>query len=288
MKLGKIDINVVSGGRFWLDGGAMFGLIPKPIWQHLHQPDEHNRILMETNCPLVQTSDGKWVLVDTGNGTKFGPKEKERFNIEPGSPLLDNLKKHHLTPDDIDIVILSHLHFDHAGGGTTYINGQLKPTFPKAKYFIQKAEWEDALANRSVMTKTYLKENFACLSDHEVLELVDGTQNIHKEVQLLATGGHTRGHQAVVFQSDGKKAIYFGDLIPMASHIPYPYVMSYDTFPLYTLDKKKELLPQAMAEQWLIIWDHDPGYPMGYLRKTDEARFIFKGLEHPHPNHCIE
>lgn len=288
MQFGKIQLDVISAGKFWLDGGAMFGIIPKTIWTHLHPPDENNRILMDTNCPLIQTSDGKWVLVDTGNGMKFSNKEQSRYRIEPGNILLTSLKKRNLSPADIDIVILSHLHFDHIGGCTYSENQQLKLTFPNAKYFIQKDEWEDAIHNRAVMTRTYLEENFLPLKDHGVLELVDGSHKIHQEVSVLKTGGHTRGHQATIIQSGNQHAIYFGDLIPMASHIHDPYIMAYDTFPLETLNQKKELIPQAVSEKWLVIWDHDPYQPAGYIQKSDTGRFIFKETNINPISHCCD
>ena len=286
MKLGKLDLFVISAGKFWLDGGAMFGVVPKSLWEKKHPSDEKNRILMETNCPLIHTSDGKWVLVDTGNGTKFSAKENDWYNIESGNPLEKSLQQHQLTPNNIDIVILSHLHFDHAGGGTRIQNEKIVPTFPNAKYFIQKSEWLDASNNRGIMTKTYLKDNFLPLKEHGVLELIDGNHSIHPEIEVLATGGHTRGHQAVIFKSEGEKSIYFGDLIPMASHLPYPYIMAYDTFPLETLEKKKELLPQIIEEKWLVIWDHDPYCPIGYVNKNDKGRFIFKELDNKPKSHC--
>ncbi|HJP18211.1 MAG TPA: MBL fold metallo-hydrolase, partial [Nitrospinota bacterium] len=169
MKLGKFEIQTVSGGKYKLDGGAMFGVVPKPLWEKTNPADEKNRIELETNCLLIESGDKK-ILVDTGNGTKFSAKEKDIFGLENRSVLEESLKSKGLEPADIDIVILSHLHFDHAGGATMNEGGKVVPAFPKATYVIQKGEWEDAMNNFGVMKFSYRKENLIPLQESGQVE----------------------------------------------------------------------------------------------------------------------
>ncbi len=279
MKLGDLKLHIASGGKYWLDGGTMYGVIPKVLWEREAPADEKNRIELETNCPLIQVKD-KWVLLDTGCGDKFGEKEKEIYKIKGKGSLIESLKQFGLTAEDIDYVIPTHLHFDHIGGGTKYdVKGNLVPTFPNARYIFQKGEWENALANHGVMKRTYLKENLLPLEQAKVIEFVDGDKEILPGVSVVKTGGHTPDHQIVVLGGGGQKAVFMGDLIPTRSHLPYAWVMAYDLFPLETLEYKKEILKKVVTEKWLVLWDHDPKVPAGYVKEVALGKFEVSPVE---------
>lgn len=262
--LGKFKLLIVSDGKFWLDGGAMFGVVPKILWNKLNPADEMNRIELGLNCLLIQTPENN-ILVDTGIGEKIDEKFREMFRVERDSNLIESLNKIGLKPEDIDFVINTHLHFDHCGGNTIEKNDKPAPTFPKAKYIIQKQEWHDATHPNERTKASYLKENFVPLEEAGQLILVEGDHEILPGVKVINTNGHTRGHQSVLIESKGKKAIYFGDLIPTTSHIKIPYIMGYDLYPLDIIEKKKEILNRAIKENWLLIFEHDPKIVFAYL-----------------------
>lgn len=273
MNLGELELHLASGGKYWLDGGTMYGVIPKSLWEKKAPADAKNRIELETNCPLIQV-EGKWVLIDTGCGDKLGEKEKEIYNIPEQPSLVESIQQFGLKPEDIDYVIATHLHFDHIGGATTYDDkGKIVPTFPNARHIIQKGEWEKALENHGVMKRTYLKENLLPLQEAKVIEFVDGDQEILPGLNVVKTGGHTPDHQIIVLGSGDQKGVFLGDLIPTASHLPYPWVMSYDLFPLETLEYKKEILKKVVTENWLVLWDHDPKVPAGYVKEVALGKF---------------
>ncbi|MEW6684625.1 MAG: MBL fold metallo-hydrolase [Candidatus Edwardsbacteria bacterium] len=257
MKFRSMEIFLLSDGKFALDGGAMFGVVPKVIWERLSTPDEKNRIELGLNCLLIETK-GKKILIDTGIGDKFSKKIAEIYGIDKKDTLISSLKKIGVSPNNIDIVINTHLHFDHCGGNTIRTeDGKIVPTFPKAKYFIQKKEWEDAISPNERTKASYLAENFLPLLEFKQLELIEGDIEIVPGIKTLVTGGHTEGHQSILIQDGEKTAIYFGDLIPTTSHLKIPFVMGYDLYPLVTMGKKKELLKKAKEEEWLLIFEHD-------------------------------
>lgn len=282
MKLGKFNLSVVSDGKFWLDGGAMFGVVPKVLWNKLNPADEMNRIELGLNCLLIQTPENN-ILVDTGLGEKIDEKFKEMFRVERDSSLIESLDKIGLKPEDIDFVINTHLHFDHCGGNTILSPGfsssklencsgaihrtkkSFIPTFSRAKYIIQKQEWDDATNPNERTKASYLKENFIPIDEAGQLVLVNGEHELVHGIKVIITKGHTKGHQSVLIESDGKKAIYFGDLIPTASHIKIPYIMGYDLYPLDIIEKKKEILNRVIKENWLLIFEHDPKISFAYL-----------------------
>lgn len=272
MKLGKFEIHIISGGKYKLDGGAMFGVIPKPLWEKTNPADERNRIELETNCLLIDSGDKK-ILVDTGNGTKFSTKEKDIFGLDDRSVLVDSLKAKGIELSDIDIVILSHLHFDHAGGATSNEEGKVVPTFPKATYIIQKGEWKDAMSNFGVMKYSYRTDNLIPLQESGQVEFIEGNSEIVPGLQTLVTGAHTRHHQIIKIDSKEDKGVYFADLVPTTSHLKIPYLMAYDLFPHDVLMKKKDLLNQAVEEKWQIFFDHDPKAPTGKIIKEGEDVF---------------
>lgn len=270
---GSFKFSIVSDGTFWLDGGAMFGIVPKVLWNKTNPADELNRIELKLNCLLIQTPE-KNVLVDTGVGENLDDKFKEIYKVERDFGLITALEKIGIKPGDINFVINTHLHFDHCGGNTINKDGSFVPTFPKAKYVIQKQEWSDATNPNERTKASYLKENFIPLEEAGQLILVDGDYEIFPGIKVTITNGHTRGHQSVLIESEGKKAIYLGDLIPTTSHIKIPYIMSYDLYPLDIIKKKKEILNRAIKENWLLIFEHDPKIPCAYLVEKERKQIL--------------
>jgi len=275
MKLGKIEIYPVTDGRFRLDGGAMFGVVPKVLWEKCCPADEKNRIQLGLNCLLIR-AHGKNILVDTGLGSKVDPKFQDRFAVERRPPLDDSLKKAGLAVEDVHMVINTHLHFDHCGGNTHRENGQVVPAFPKAKYFVQRGEYEDAVRANERTRASYLKENFTPVAHVNLWEFLDGDTEVVPGVSVVVTGGHTAHHQAVKIHSEGKTALYLGDLIPTVSHLPLPYVMGYDLYPLQTLEAKRGILDRAFEEKWLLVFEHDPKVQMGYVKKDIEGKYYLE------------
>ncbi|MBI5183325.1 MAG: MBL fold metallo-hydrolase [Nitrospinae bacterium] len=270
LKFGKFEIYPVSDGSFMLDGGAMFGIVPKVLWQRTNPADEKNRIVMGLN-PLLISNGKRNILVDTGMGDKGDEKFFQIYKIDRKEDLLTSLKRLGILPDDINIVINTHLHFDHTGGNTIKNErGEIVPRFPKARYFIQKGEWQNALNPNERTKASYIFENFQILDITDQLILIEGDTEIEEGIRIIKTPGHTRHHQSVLIESEGQKAIYLGDLIPTTSHIHHPYIMSYDLFPLVTLKTKKEILNRALKEDWLLIFEHDPLIKMCYITKKDE------------------
>ncbi|TLY32281.1 MAG: MBL fold metallo-hydrolase [Nitrospirae bacterium] len=275
MRLGKLEIYPVTDGRFRLDGGAMFGVVPKVLWEKCCPADEKNRIQLGLNCLLIR-AQGKNILVDTGLGSKVDPKFQDRFAVERRPPLDDSLKKAGLAVEDVHMVINTHLHFDHCGGNTHRENGQVVPAFPKAKYFVQRGEYEDAVRANERTRASYLKENFTPVAHVNLWEFLDGDTEIFPGVSVVVTGGHTAHHQAVKIQSEDKTALYLGDLIPTVSHLPLPYVMGYDLYPLQTLEAKRGILDRAFEEKWLLVFEHDPKVQMGYVKKDIEGKYYLE------------
>jgi len=271
MKFGKCEIYPVTDGSFYLDGGAVFGIVPRVLWEKIYQPDERNRIPLSLHCPLIVTKKYT-ILIDTGIGTKNNEKFCRIYGIDNRANLLESLYRFGYSPKDIDLVINTHLHFDHAGGNTTFNeHGEIVPTFPRAKYFIQKGELEAALNSNERTAGSYKREDFLPINEPKNLCLVDDeVVEMDKGVFLLKMGGHTRHHQCVKIESDGQIAFFLADLVPTTAHLHYPYIPGYDLFPLDTLENKKKILKQAFEEHWLLIFQHDPNVRMGYLKKTGE------------------
>ncbi|MBI4552625.1 MAG: MBL fold metallo-hydrolase [Candidatus Latescibacteria bacterium] len=266
---GQTEYRIVSGGRFMLDGGGMFGIIPKTLWARLRTPDELNRIEMATNCLLVRTPQ-QTILVDTGYGTKLSAKAREIYGITETDALVRSLAHAGVRPDDIDLVILSHLHFDHAGGATVAdLEGHLYPAFPHARYIAQRGEWDDAVNKRATMTASYMDDNYLPLRDYGLLTLIDGDDEVCPGVRVFVTGGHTRCHQVVMVESAHQTVVYAGDILPTTSHLRGPYNMAYDLFPYETMTQKSRWLERAAAGGWLLVWNHDPITPAG--RVIDEG-----------------
>ena len=278
MKLGKFEITPVTDGRFRLDGGAMFGVVPKVLWEKCCQADERNRIQMGLNCLLVR-AHGKNILVDTGLGDKWDAKFTDMFAMDRTPPLYDSLKAQGLTAEDIHMVINTHLHFDHCGGNTMHDDGALVPAFPKAKYFVQRGEYEDAARANERTRASYRKENFTPIAHVNQWEFLDGDTELAPGISVVVTDGHTKHHQCVKIESEGETAFYLGDLIPTVSHLPLPYIMGYDLYPMQTLETKRWVLERAFEENWLLIFEHDPKVQMGYVKKDVEGKYYLEEVK---------
>ena len=267
--LGEIRVHVLSDGGFALDGGAMFGVVPRVVWERTDPPDEKNRVRLALNVALIE-SGGKRVLVDTGVGDKWGEREREIYRIDRSSSLLAGLASLGVRPEDIDIVINTHLHFDHAGGNTRAIEGRVVPTFPRARYVVQLGEWEDATRPHERSRASYLDENYVPLAEARQLHTVQGEVEVAPGVRVVPVGGHTAYHQMVVVESEGQTLAIPTDLVPTASHLPLPFIMGYDLFPVGTLEAKRRILGRAFEERWRLLFYHDPRVQVATIRKQKE------------------
>lgn len=271
IQLGDLEVLLVSGGRLWIDGGNMFGVIPRVMWEHTSPPDEQHRVLLETNCLLVR-SGGSLGLVDTGYGGKSTPRFRQRYALEEGTPLVRNLAALGVLPEQIDWVILTHLHFDHAGGYTYRDDtGTLRPTFPRARHYVQRIEWNDAVADLPELAGAYFGDDLAPLEDAELVELVSGSAELAPGVVVRLTGGHTRGHQ-IILLGDGKRtAICPVDLCPLIAHLPVFWTMAYDQFPLEVRRVKRQLWDEIVAQDRIVLFAHEPQTPAARLHRDEKG-----------------
>ena len=268
MRLGSSELTLVSDGTIRMDGGSMFGVVPKAVWSRTRPADRQNRVEMGLNCLLIRTG-GKKVLVDTGVGTKHSQKVRTIFHIRAGQ-LVSNLARAGLAREDIDLVVLTHLHFDHAGGCTRWDrNGSLEPVFPRATYLVQRRDWQEATKTNERTRPAYLPEDFLPLEGTKQLELLDGDTELLPGLWVRRTGGHTAGHQMVCIESAGERAACLGDVLPMPQHLPVHYITAFDMYPLETLDAKRRWLTQAEKENWLLIFGHGTDQKAGYLARQD-------------------
>ncbi len=252
----------------------MFGVVPKVLWERCCAADELNRIPLSLTCLLVR-AHGKNILVDTGLGNKVDPKFQEMFAVDRRMPLDQSLKRHGVSRDDIHLVINTHLHFDHAGGNTMRNgDGTLVPTFPKAQYVVQRGEYEDAVRANERTTASYRRENFTPIADVHRWELLDGDTEVLPGITAVVTQGHTRYHQGIKIESEGQTAFYLGDLIPTVCHLPLPYIMGYDLYPIQTLETKRWVLDRAFNEKWLLLFEHDPVVQAGHARRDTEGKYV--------------
>jgi glyoxylase-like metal-dependent hydrolase (beta-lactamase superfamily II) len=263
--LGDFELTVISDGVYLSDGGAFFGVVPKALWQRKVRADESNRIHAGLNSVLVRTGKQN-ILIETGIGNKLSDKVKSFY--APQEKLLENLHAAGVAPEDIDIVINSHLHFDHCGWNTVYKNGRAVATFPKAKYYAQEGEWRHGCLQLERDRVSYISDNYDPLISSGQMQLLNGAAEIVPGISVALYPGHTRNLQAIFIRSGGQTACYISDLIPTTWHLDLTWVMSYDLFPLETIENRKKYYQEALAQNWLTIFTHDPGKPWAYLESV--------------------
>jgi len=266
MHLGDMEIRHLDGGSFRLDGGAMFGVVPKVLWEKKSPPDERNRIHMRANSLLVR-AHGKTIVIETGNGTKWDAKSRNIYAIQDGNPLIDSLARHDVQPGDVDLVINTHLHFDHAGGGTRLENGRAVPTFPRARYVVQRGELAHAGAPTERDRASYFRENFQPIAEADLWDLVEGDQQILPGISVGRIPGHNADIQAVLLTGGGRTLAFVADLLPTRHHIPLPWIMAYDLYPMQSLETKRAWIARMVKENWIVVFGHDPEIAAAALHK---------------------
>jgi len=312
MRLGEFELHSLSDGFFGLDGGAMFGVVPKPVWERTNPADSRNRIRLASR-PLLVAAGNERILIDTGIGDRWDEKARDIYRIEHTDTIVSSLARAGFRPEDITKVVFTHLHFDHAGATTRLDEtGKPVPRFPNARHYVQKKEWDAALSPNRRSRASYRPDDFLPVKDAGLLELVDRDirfeLELGLELELLCTGGHTPGHQIVLIRGSSKEvrdigieghsdkvadsghlipgsldpsipvlAVFWGDLIPTRSHIATPYIMGYDLFPLETMEQKEKLVGQAVAGQWVSFLEHDPDYACGIIYE-EGGKQVFRPL----------
>ena len=264
MHFGDIEVHYLDGGGFGLDGGAMFGVVPKVLWEKKSAPDEKNRIRLRANSLLVRAG-GKNILVETGNGTKWDAKQRCIYAVADGDPLIDSLKRAGVGPEQIDLVVNTHLHFDHCGGNTRAAGDRIVPSFPNARYVVQRAELEHARNPTARDRASYFPENFEPVAQEGRWELLDGNSDIVPGIAVSLIPGHNANIQAVTISGGGKHLAFVADLFPTRHHISLPWIMAYDLYPLQTLETKRQWIPRLVTQQTIVVFGHDPDVPAARL-----------------------
>jgi glyoxylase-like metal-dependent hydrolase (beta-lactamase superfamily II) len=268
MHFGEIEVRHIHGGIFWLDGGSMFGVVPKPLWEKKVAPDERNRIPLAANALLVRAAE-KTILVETGNGTKWDAKLRNIYGFADGDPYMDALAKAGVKANDVDIVINTHLHFDHAGGNTGAVNGKIVPAFPNAKYVVQRAELEHATQPNERDRASYYAHDFAAVTEAGQWQLVEGDAEIVPGVSVVHMPGHNLSVQGVQIRGGGKTLMLVADLVATRHHLPLPWIIAYDLYPMMALETKRKWLGEIVAGGWIVVFGHDPEVPAGTLHERD-------------------
>ena len=271
LTLGDFELTVFSDGTYFLDGGNFFGVVPKVLWEKKMKPDERNRVPVGLNSLLIR--DGKHtVLVETGIGNKLDPRMAKIF--APQAKLMENLAAAKVAPEDIDVVINTHLHFDHCGWNTVRQSDHVVATFPKAQYYVQEGEWRHGSQQTERDRISYLSENYNPLIQAGKMHLLQGDQELLPGISVKVYPGHTRHMQAVMLKSQGKRACYISDLIPTTAHLDITWVMAFDLFPLETIESRKRVYEYALPEKWLMIFTHDPVTPWAYLESPEPGKVV--------------
>ncbi|MDD5543423.1 MAG: MBL fold metallo-hydrolase [Acidobacteriia bacterium] len=269
MKWGDFTLAVVSDGSFRLDGGAFFGIVPKALWEGSVDVDSRNRVKLALNCLYVHTPEHR-VLIDTGIGNKFDARWNAIYDIDRSSTLLGSLARLGVQPEDIDVIIHTHLHFDHAGSNTTLLpDGTIVKTFPKARCFAQREEYEHALNPHDRDRASYALDRVKFMPPYCDYELLDGDVEVVPGIRVSVKPGHNRSMQIVELESRGLKTIVFSDLVSTRLHLSPQWITAFDLFPLEVVANKKPLIEQALQEHWLCVFYHDTHCPMGYLEERE-------------------
>ena len=271
--LGDLELISLHDGCFRLDGGSMFGVVPKPLWSAKAVPDDRNRIRLAMR-PLVVRGD-KTMIIDAGLGDKEDAKFSDIYGVDRVPGLDASLDEAGLSPEDIDIVLATHLHFDHAGGFTTRdASGRVRPRFPRARYVVRRGEWDDATHPHERNRASYRPDNYVPLAEAGVLDLVDQDQTIMPGVRVRRTGGHNLHHQMVWMESAGRRAAFVGDLVPTTAHLPDAWIMGFDLYPMDTLAAKKAFVREALERRDLVYFEHDPFVAAGYITEVNGKRHL--------------
>ena len=271
MKIGPYSLHSIETGRFALDGGPMFGVVPKVLWEKTNPPDEKNRIPMAARSLLVVGS-GRRILIDVGNGSKYDAKLNAIYNFDHSRfDIVSSLKRHNLSPAEITDVILTHLHFDHAGGSTVIDGGEVKPTFPNARYYVQREHWNAALLPTERDRASFFPHDFLPLERHGQLQYLDGEGEIFPGIHVRLMHGHTTALQCPVISDDHHSVFYCADLMPTISHIAHAWIMAYDLRPVVTLEEKKKILREAVDRNWILFFEHDPNTEAVTLKETEKG-----------------
>jgi glyoxylase-like metal-dependent hydrolase (beta-lactamase superfamily II) len=267
MKLGELEFHIISTGHVLLDGGAMFGVVPRPLWEKKEPADARNRITLSMNSLLIYAG-GKRILVETGAGDKLNAKQRDIYGLT--GPFLDTgLQAYGLRAGDIDIVLNTHLHFDHCGGNTRVERDKVVPGYPNARYMVHRGEYEHALNPNERDRSTYIPANFTPIEEAGQLTLLDADGEIAPGVEVIRLPGHTADMMGVKLTGGGKTAFLFADLVPMTAHLPLAWILSYDLYPMTTLENKKRWIPEVAREGWLALFGHEVRVPAAYLRERD-------------------
>ena len=270
MKIGKYKLRILTSGFFGLDGGAMFGIIPKALWQKTNPPDDANRIKLSTRHLLLESEKRK-IIIDVGMGNKWDDKLKKIYAVDEKHSMIQALNDAGLKYEDITDVILTHLHFDHAGGSTMLMGGKYIPTFPNAKYYLQKENFDWAMNPTEKDRGSFVKDDYAPLAEEGVLNFIIGNERFDDEIEFIVTNGHTFGQQLVKISDSSNTILFCADLVPTISHIPIPYLMGFDVQPLVTVKEKNEILPKAAEENWKLFFGHDPEVAFATVKQTDRG-----------------
>jgi glyoxylase-like metal-dependent hydrolase (beta-lactamase superfamily II) len=271
LTLGDFELTAISDGTYHLDGGAFFGVVPKVMWERKVKADEKNLVPSGLNSLLVRTGD-KTVLIETGIGNKL-PGRMVNIYGQPAQ-LLNNLNAAGVSHEEIDIVVNTHLHFDHCGWNTQRHGDKIVATFPKAQYYVQEGEWQHARQQHERDAVSYISDNYDPLVVNGQMHLLKGDQEIVPGVSVQIFPGHTENMQAVIIKSGGNTACYISDLIPTTAHIDITWVMAFDLYPLQTIESRKRYYAHAMPEKWLTIFTHDPKTPWAYVEKGEMGRLV--------------
>jgi glyoxylase-like metal-dependent hydrolase (beta-lactamase superfamily II) len=274
MTLGDLELTPLLDGFLRLDGGAMFGVVPKPLWEKRAPADERNRIRLAMR-PLLVRGSTRTLLIDAGIGSKMDPKGIDIYGIDRARNLDQTLADAGLSADDVELVLASHLHFDHAGGFTDRAaDGSLVPHFRRAQYIARTGEWDDATHPHERNRASYFAENFVPLREAGVLTLVPGDGEIVPGVRVVRTGGHTMHHQIVLIESGGRTAVFAADLMPTTAHVDPPWIMGYDLYPMDTLAFKRAFVREAIDRAYVVFFEHDPEIAAGYIRERNGRKYV--------------
>lgn len=275
MTFGEFTLTPLLDGYIRLDGGAMFGVVPKSLWSKRAAADDRNRITMGMRPLLIRPARGPLTIVDAGAGDKMDAKSRDIYGLDRTENLDVTMARAGVRAEDIELVIASHLHFDHAGGFTVRReDGTVVPRFPNARYVINRGEWEDATHPHERNRASYFAENYQPLLDAGVVDFVDGEPEILPGVRYRRTGGHTRWHQMIVIESAGKTAVFAADLMPTTAHVDVPWIMAYDLYPMETLEFKRGFVREAIEREYLIFFEHDPNVAAGYIRQAGSRLIV--------------